>query len=109
LLDEVEPDPDLEDTADDEPWLGSPPWPPGKYALDAEHDPSDDEPSLGSNDRHVNQANCVQGRSFVTDGEQEHDGREPDSDLEDDERELDPAENGIGDQDGLEEQMGRAH
>ncbi len=47
----------------------------------------------------------AQGNGFVTDGEQEHDGREPDEDLKDDD--LDgPDDNGVGDADGAIEQYG---
>lgn len=49
ILDGMEPDPDLEETADDEPWLG---WNgQGGFAgwdEDREVDTSDDEPSLGA-------------------------------------------------------------
>jgi hypothetical protein len=65
----------------------------------------DDEPSLGSFNRMVNQERSYrqrQGRSFFYD-DAEHDPA--DSREGDDEREGDPAEqSGIGDNDGLDEQ-----
>jgi hypothetical protein len=93
FMDASDIDPDLEETADDEPSLG---WPAtghcgGVDDLEAEpeHDEDGDpaEPSLGSvGDAHFDQTQWASG------------GRR---DLE-----QDGAESGIGDQDGMDEQLG---
>ena len=67
ILDTLDPEPDLEDTADDEPWLGAPDARPGSWSglypegnddreledCDDE-DGGDDEPSLGATNAMVN-------------------------------------------------------
>jgi hypothetical protein len=92
FLDGLQADPDLEETADDEPSLG---WPATGHCGgidDLEADPENDEdgdpaePSLGSiGDMHLDQTR------WATGGQR---------DLE-----QDGAESGIGDQDGLDEQV----
>jgi len=76
-------DPDLEDTADDEPWLGTAPWPPGKYALDTEHDDSETEVSLGST-HSINQEHAWAGsRNWFGNHDEEFEGDTcPSSDCE---------------------------
>jgi hypothetical protein len=89
-----------------------------------EGDDAEDEPSLGFLDHMFNQTRVCEGGSI--DAEDEHDGAEPDEDGEpslgafeghDNQRvawlvgsvndyELDPAESGIADYDGLLEQIG---
>jgi hypothetical protein len=60
--------------------------------LEGDREPDTDEPSLGSLDRMADQSRWAAGS--CDDAEHEHDGREPD-------------DTGIGDYDGLQEQMGR--
>jgi hypothetical protein len=126
-------DPDLEANRDDEPSLAGYPHDCGG---DLEFDPSEDEHSLGSLDRRIDQTGWANG--LGGDYEQEHDGREPSlgsvnfagpqlmmikgvgvvlegGDQTDwgrsranDDREYDDAENGIGDMDGMIEQTGGA-
>jgi hypothetical protein len=105
-----EPDVDLEPDNDDEPSLGSRDrdvdqlaWSAGgssycDAAVDLEHDNADREPSLGSRNA-LDQMNWSRGSR--DDREDEHNGREPDEDFE-----RDPAENGVGDEDGAMEQWG---
>ncbi|MEH2534411.1 hypothetical protein V1277_006293 [Bradyrhizobium sp. AZCC 1588] len=102
VLDEIDPDSELEedvreDVGDDEPSLGSfdrmtdqnKAWRTQSMwafpAVDAEQDNADDEPALGSLDQHDNQEVWATG-----------DRRDI---------ELDHAESGIADQDGLDEQV----
>lgn len=54
MLDSIDPDPDLEDTGDFEPWLAGDPT--NDAGQDIEDDPCDDEPSLGWPDGVVNQS-----------------------------------------------------
>jgi hypothetical protein len=133
VLDAADPDPDLEANGDAEPSLAGYPHDCGG---DLEFDPSEDEHSLGSLDRRIDQTGWAQG--LGGDYEQEHDGREPSlgsvnfagpqlmmikglgvvlegGDQTDwgrtranDDRECDPAEDGFGDMDGLIEQTGGA-
>jgi hypothetical protein len=91
LLDRLDPDPDLEDNGDND------------------ADLSEEEPSLGSIDNFTNQEKWTGGHAVAhgrdADLEDEHDGREPDADDEED----DPAEDddtGIGDSGGFAEQCG---
>src|ERR1700749_3955149 len=65
-------DPDLEANSDDEPSLAGYPHDCGG---DLEFDPSEDEHSLGSLDRRIDQTGWANG--LGGDYEQEHDGREP--------------------------------
>jgi hypothetical protein len=68
--------------------------------VDAELDNCDDEPSLGSDDCAIyNQRGWAAGGTTDCEGD-EHDGREPQEDDEWD-------DTGIGDPDGLQEQIGR--
>jgi hypothetical protein len=82
LLDELDPDPDLE------PSLGVDPTNPSVAAVDCEADPSDEEPSLGWTSSINQLAKHRSGKPAglwgvpVEDGEQEHDGREPQGDEE---------------------------
>ena len=101
LLDAIDGDADLEEGGDLEPSLGA-----YRVGCDLELDASDDEPSLGS------LGGTAHGlwfpRSPVWAGGGRTDAELDNCDLEDTfDREDDPAELGIGDQDGLEEQTGR--
>ncbi|MCC6310727.1 MAG: hypothetical protein IT345_07390 [Trueperaceae bacterium] len=81
-LDLLEPDPDLEDNRDAEPWLGGSGM---SGEDDLEHDDSEQEPSLGWTTTINQTAHSFHGRSNgweVVDGEEEHDGREPEEDRE---------------------------
>jgi hypothetical protein len=84
MLDEADPDPDLEPGGDEEHSLGG-----GMFDqnTDRELDTSDDEPSLGwthlfDQSHHKWTGSHWQCEGAVVDGEAEHDGREPDADLE---------------------------
>ena len=106
MLDALDGDTDLEETGDLEPSLGA-----YTRGYDLELDTSDDEPSLGSLGGTA--ASFFGIGSFSTRpmpewaGGGRSDAELDDCDLEDgDDAEDDPAERGIGDQDGLEEQTG---
>lgn len=81
MLDEADPDPDLEEGGDDEFTIGG-----GMLDqnTDRELDSSDDEPSLGWTHLFDQSSRKWIGwcGDSVLDGEDEHDGREPDADLE---------------------------
>lgn len=87
-LDSIEPDPDLEDGFDDEPYLAGDSWFATAGALDTELDEADLEPWLGWTGA------IVQGGARFYGGSED--------------AEWDPAEHGIGDDDGLAEVLGRA-
>jgi hypothetical protein len=116
LLDTIDPDPDLEEEPDREPEVDREPLPGSLECVDQDHawgfsagidcdlelDTADDEPSLASPEQ-VNQERAWKRTSgYDEDREVEHDGREPDEDIE-----HDPAEWGIADDGGLCEQRGR--
>ena len=107
VLDMIEGDPDLEENGDLEPSIGTC----YQGVVDAELDTADDEPSLGSFDRMVDQTKSYRqtvGWNRSQDFEQDDCDREDgDQDEQcDDEGWL---ESGIGDEDGLAEQLGRYH
>ena len=97
---------------------------------DPGEEPGDVEPSLGWTDQEARKGVPYQGPGFSCDLEHEHDGREPDEDGEPSlgafeqltdqlhfwqhnafgaglDREDDPAETGIADRDGLQQQYSR--
>lgn len=109
MLDALDMDPDLEDGGDDEPWLG---WPNAGLQANADHvnddrelDNADDEPWLGVTEQHPHsrvtlhfERTVIAGAVLYRDanGSQELWGEGDSDDREgDDERELDPAEDGI--------------
>ena len=105
-LDAIDGDPDLEEAGDLEPSLGF-----DRVGYDLELDTSDDEPSLGSlagtapfhlgtMSNWTSQTHWAAGG--LADAELDTSDDEDTYDAEDD-----PAERGIGDEDGLEEQTGR--
>ena len=99
----------LDGDADLEPYLAGSPPPDTSLPVDCECDAADDEFSLGSFDQMINQENWSK-RTVVT--WVDHDAELDDGDAEDggddeDEPGDDYGDNGIGDQDGLDEQIGR--
>jgi len=101
LLDDLDPDPDLEPTLG---FMNGPP------EMDECEIPEDAEPSLGSFDRMMDQEKSwrtidrnpdIYGWSGGTDNELD------DCDYEDDDPAEESEASGIGDQDGLQEQIGR--
>lgn len=78
LLDMIEPDPDLEDNADDEPSLAGAPNP--GVVLDAEFDESDQEPALGAPENAGgDQTEWAQGDAYGSEDECDFDGKRHDA------------------------------